>query len=183
MRAIGLTALVGFSVVLFARDAAAVSVKNFRELAAFYSSATGVPLTQPQVQTAYNNVKTRLPKQGTVDEFASPAVLGALELSGAFCNAFITVESTAPAASRRVHQTIDFAKTTRQLADADVLALAKGYARMFWTRDARPNEEAALVATITKLKTVTPDTTVGTKQLSLVLCTQAATSLDALVNR
>jgi hypothetical protein len=183
MRAFYLTPLVALSLVLLPSDALAVSVKNFRELVAFYSAATGVPATEPKVQQAYLNVKTRLPKAGTVEEFSSPAVLGALELSGAFCNAFITAEAAAQPQNRRVHQTIDFTKTPSQLADADVLAVARSYARIFWLRDARKAEDATFQATIGTLKSITPNTAAGTKQLSLILCTQIATSLDALVTR
>ena len=107
----------------------------------------------------------------------------ALELSGAYCNQFITNESTAPAANRRAHHTIDFTKTPSQLADADVLAVGKAYAKLFWFRDTRPAEDTAFQGTITKLKTLTPNTTAGTKQIFLVMCTQAATSLDALVTK
>jgi hypothetical protein len=183
MRAFGLTVLMSLCLVLSAKDASAVSLKNFRELAAFYSAATNVPLTETKVQQAYQNVKTRLPKTGAVDEFSSPTVLGAIELSGAICNAFITAEAAAPAANRRAHQGIDFLKTTSQLADADILAVLKTYAKLFWLRDAKPAEEKAFSATITKLKSITPDTAPGARQLFLTTCTQVATSLDALITR
>src|SRR5262245_25086913 len=178
MRAVGLSILMTLFVVLSPRDARAVSLKNFRELAAFYSAATAVPLTEPKVKTAYQNVKTRLPKAGTVDEFASPAVLGAVELSGAFCSAFLTAEAAAAPPNRRAHQTIDFSKTPSQLADGDILAVVRNYARLFWLRDIRSNEETAFGPAITTLKSISPDSIKGTRQVFLVLCTQAATSLD-----
>lgn len=183
MRAVGSITLVALVVVLSSTDARAVSVKNFRELAAFYSAATAVPLTEPKVQLAYQNVRSRLPKAGTVDEFASPAVLGALELSGAFCGAFLTAEAAAVPEKRRAHQTVDFSKAPSALLDADVLAVVRNYARLFWLRDLRPNEEAQFGGAVTKLKSISPATAQGTRQVFLVLCTQVATSLDALVNR
>jgi hypothetical protein len=183
MRAFGLSLLVALFVILSPHDAMAVSLKNFRELAAFYAAATGVPLTDPKVQQAYQNVKTRLPKTGGVDEFASPSVLGALELSGAFCGSFITAEAAAPAANRRAHQTIDFTKSPRVLADADINAAVKAYSRLFWMRESRPEEDKLFLAEIGRLKPLSTDNAAGTKQLLLTMCSEVATSLDALVNR
>jgi hypothetical protein len=183
MRAFGLSVLMTLFVVLSPKDAQAVSLKNFRELAAFYSAATAVKLTEPRVQQAYLNVKSRLPKLGTVDEFSSPTVLGAVELGGAFCNAFITAEAAALPANRRAHQTIDFTKSPRVLADSDIMAAVRTYARLFWLRDAKADEDAMLLSTVTRLKSISTDNAPGTRQLFLTMCTQVATSLDALVNR
>ena len=183
MRAFGLSALLSALFLFLPTDALAVSLKNFRELAAFYSAATAVPLTDPKVQAVYQNVKSRLPKAGTVDEFASPTVLAAIELSGAFCGSFITAEAALTPANRRAHQTIDFTKSPRVLADSDIDAAVANYTRLFWLRAPRPDEDAAFLATIGRLKTASTNDAPGTRQLLLSMCTQVATSLDALVNR
>jgi hypothetical protein len=183
MRAFGLFVVATLVILLTPSDARAVSLKNFRELAAFYSAATGVPLTDPKVQTAYQNVKSRLPKAGTVDEFSSPSVLAAIELGGAFCGSFITAEAAATPANRRAHQTIDFTKSPRVLADADILAVVHAYAQLFWLRPTTPNEDTVLQSTITTLKAASTDNVAGNKQLFLSLCTQVATSIEALVTK
>jgi hypothetical protein len=183
MRAFGLSVLIALGVVLSASDARAVSLKNFRELAAFYSSATGIAMTEPRVAAAYLNVKSRLPKAGTVDEFSSPSVLGAVELSSAFCGAFISVEAAAQPANRRAHQTVDFTKSPRVLVDGDIMAAIKNYARLFWQRELKADEDKVLLASVTRLKALSTDNAAGTRQLFLATCTQVATSLDALINR
>jgi hypothetical protein len=178
---LGLSLLVAIFMLFSTTDASAVSLKNFRELAAFYSAATGVPMTDTGVQTAYTNVKSRLPKAGTVDEFASPTVLAAIELSGAFCTSFINAEAALPAAKRRAHATIDFTKSPRVLANTDVLTTVHAYAKLFWLRDVTAAEDTLFNGTITTLKAASTDNVAGNKQLFLALCTQVATSLDALV--
>jgi hypothetical protein len=175
--------LVALFIALSPKDAEAVSLKNFRELAAFYSAATGIPLSDPKVAAAYQNAKSRLPKAGTVDEFSSPAVLGAIELSGVFCTQFITAEAAAPAANRRAHQQIDFTKAPNALADADVMSAVHAYAKLFWLRDVRADEDTLLQTTVTHMKAASTNNPAGTKQMFLAMCTQVATSIDALVNR
>jgi hypothetical protein len=169
--------------MLLAKDAEAVSLKNFRELAAFYSAATGVPLTDTKVQAAYQNVKSRLPKAGTVDEFSSPSVLAAIELGGAFCTSFINAEAAATAANRRAHQQIDFTKSPRVLADADIMSVMSNYAKLFWLRDLTAAETTLFQGSVTKMKAASTDNAAGNKQLFLTMCTQVATSMDALDNR
>lgn len=171
------------ALVLVTTNAFAVSLKNFRELLAFYSSATGVPATDTKVQATYANVKSRLPKAGTPDELSSASVLGAVELGGAFCGSFITADAAKLPDQRRAHQSIDFTKSPRALGDADIAAVIGQYARLFWLRPTNAVEDKVFLAEIGRLKTSSTDNAAGTKQLLLTMCTQVASSLDALVTR
>jgi hypothetical protein len=178
----GVLVAVFFAAVLWPTLARAISLKNFRELAAFYSVATAVPLTEPTVKQTYQNVKARLPLRGTVDEFSSVTLLASLDLGGAFCKAMITADAALSPELRRAHQKIDFSKAPNDLADADIMTTTRTYANLFWGRNPTDAETASVAQSVAKLKATSTATPAGTRQLLLALCVTSATSLDALTN-
>jgi len=164
-----------------AGQAQAVSLKNFRELPAFYSAATGVSQKNYQVSQAYLRAKGRLSLHGTVDEFSAPMVLAAVELGGAYCGAFLITEASVVPTNRRAHQSIDFTKKPKDLAVADVMAAATIEANLFWGRDPTAVEVTSLQAALANLQAISTADVAGTKMMMTALCTEVATSLDALI--
>lgn len=164
-----------------AAQASAVSTKNFREILQFLANATGVDPQLQNVQQVYLSVRTRLPLRGQVSELTSPAVLGATELAGVFCTQMLQNDLAQPAANRRAHQTIDFTQLPAALPDAALLSTVTSYAQLFWERAPTTAELDTFKASWTNLRTLSPATTEGTKQVFRVLCTQAATSMASLI--
>lgn len=162
-------------------SAFALSLKNFREVNAFFANATGISPTQNDIKSAYAGAKARLPLRGQVSEFSSPAVLASIELGGAYCLALINKDKNTAAANRRAHRAIDFTKKPADLKDEDLKSTVEIYANMFWERDLSADEEAAFQSAFTNLKKSSPATAAGTSQLLTVLCNQVATSLEALI--
>lgn len=176
-----LVSVIFMSAFVLASSAQAASIKNFREILAFYSNATGIDSQNTTVQQVYNQVRTRLPLHGNVTELTSPAVLGATELAGSFCNLMITADAGQPAANRRAHQAVDFNALPAAVTDDALTQTVTNYAALFWERQPIAAEIQTFTASWTNLKTISPATTTGTRQLFHVLCTQAATSLDSLI--
>ncbi len=164
-----------------APSAFSLSTKNFREILQFFGNATGVDPQLATVQQVYLSVRTRLPLRGQVSELTSPAVLGATELAGVFCTQMITNDSVQPTANRRAHQAIDFTKLPAAQTDAALNTTVSTYAQLFWERAPTVSEIETFKASWTNLKTISPATTEGTKQVFRVLCTQAATSMSSLI--
>jgi hypothetical protein len=166
----------------FAAPAAyGLSLKNFREINAFYATATGIAASQRDVAAAYQDVRTRLPLRGNINEMTSAAVLAAVELGGAYCGAMIDTDAALPAASRRAHQAVDFNREPAAMTDAVVKQTVTAYTGLFWERAPTATELSSFVASFSALKTSSPTNAVGTRQALLILCSQAATSLDALI--
>jgi hypothetical protein len=177
--------LTGF-LVLAAGAAAApaaygLALKNFREINAFYAVATAVNPEQNDVKAVYQSVRTRLALRGQISELSSAAVLATVELGGAYCKAMIANDAGLAATARRAHQAVNFSAPPAAATDDVVKQTATKYSQLLWGREPSAAELDSFVQSATRLKASTPATAAGTRQLFLILCTQAATSLDALI--
>jgi hypothetical protein len=129
-----------------------ISVKNFRQAMASYSSITGVNARDAEIQTIFRRVKSRLPVNGKLGEFASPSLLAYLELGGAFCKKLIEKDSVLPAAQRRMHKVINFDADVSQFDRVMTNKLVETYALYYWQRSPTEKESDLLWNAVQELK-------------------------------
>src|SRR5438552_1932252 len=109
----------------FATD---LSIKNFREIFESYALITGVPRTDAEVIAKFNDVKTKLPQKGAVEEISSPMTFAVTQLAIPFCKKMIAADANRPVGQRLAHKKIDFLKAPKALFTADIVqATVKDY--------------------------------------------------------
>lgn len=159
-----------------------IRIKNFREIYSSYSSITGVEENDSDLQTIFNLVKDRLPKFGIPQEFSNNTVLAMTELSGHFCKKAITREENQTYGERLMFSDIDFTRGPSQFSDYLTGKVGQHLARMFWLRDLKDKELAAINTIITKATSVESEDSIdGTKKVLQILCATYASSMAFLV--
>ena len=163
--------------------ATSLGLKNFRELPAALTVATGVPLTTPSIQLTLKKVASQLPLKGQVEEMSSPYILAVTELVGDFCQEMITQESAKPAAERLAFRDVDFKVGPKQFVPATKDAVINELSDIFWGRGPTGEEMASLKQSVDEGATgVSTSSTAETTNLMKILCSTFGTSLEFLID-
>ncbi len=158
-----------------------LALKNFRQLFESYAVITRIPTTDAVVRQAFDDVKTRLPRQGQVSEVSSPMLLAATTLSGAFCKQMIQGDSVLASGQRRAHRGIDFSNASLAFNRAARMNQIQDYARLFWNRSASDSELDSLLEVIgyeSEQRLLSLD---ERKKVLLMSCTATASSMGSLL--
>lgn len=159
-----------------------VVLKNFRQISASLSYATGVLENDAAVKDKIAQVKGRLPQTGAVAELASPVTLAMIELSTAFCRKMIALDAaqTDPA-YRHVHKSVDFTGGIDGL-NADVRqSVAKEYSGIFWGRAPTANELSLLTTAMSDAMKSEASNENAVTAVLLTGCIATASSVENLV--
>jgi hypothetical protein len=158
-----------------------ISIKNFRQI---YDSLKVVTAVTPdaEIQQAYREARTRLPRYGRIDEVSSPMLLAVTSLSGSFCKKMIAVDAarTDPA-QRRAHRQVNFAQGPAGLSAAIKGSVAAEYAKLFWQRDPTSAEITMLTTAMDESAATVGTTAADTQKVLKVACTAVAASLESFV--
>ncbi len=178
MKKVSLVAAAAVATVLWGGTAQAIVVKNFRQIAASFYSATGVSMNDPDVAAFVKKTETRLPQVGEIEEISSPAILAITQLAGIFCEKMIATDAAIPLGGRRhTHSQVDFERPARLFTREVKESVVREYADLFWNREVTEEEQASLLSTF---DTVAPGA--DTLRTLKILCTTMASSVDTYVS-
>ena len=165
-----------FSTFALAKNPA---LKNFRE--AYRSLAVSTQITPDEnLAKIYDLFKETLPKTGKVSEYSGPMQLAAIQLSGAFCEKRIALDSTLSPEKRFLHKSINFTQSPKALTQSHKESLIDEYADAFWQRPTTIEEEKILLEGIGTLANLGGDTELDMKVFLTLFCTVFGTSTDFL---
>jgi hypothetical protein len=157
-----------------------VGVRNFRQLSAKLSAATGVDPTDFGVTGVFTGVKTRLSVDGVVQKVSPAMLLAATTLAGEYCLRFIEQEAVRTPDMRRIHGPVNFQGDLGTFNVAVRQQMIHAYAQVFWLRDtddSELNELTQLMATVAAENKAPAEVIVDSL---LAACTAVAGSLEVL---
>jgi hypothetical protein len=157
-----------------------IRLKNFREVYSSYANIMGVDASDSDLQGLYRVIKDRLPKYGLPQEFTNGTVLAMTELSGFFCKKAIAREVEQTYGERLMFSDVDFTRGPNQFSEFLIQRMGNRLGKMFWLRDLKDTEVAALT-TIASKATLNGDDPEETKKVLQVLCASFASSMAFLV--
>ena len=157
-----------------------IGLKNFRELPVAYSTVLATPLN-PTISSVIKKVQSRLPQKGDIEELNSPMLLAAFELAGSYCSAFTSSEALKSPAERLIFGDVDFSQGTKQFVPALQRSLLNNLSETFWFRMPLESEVPELNKFFDEIL-ATGTTPSNTRQVSFLLCTYFATSVQFLVD-
>lgn len=158
-----------------------VKIKNFREIYSSYSNLMSVPANDPDLSKLFNDLKDRLPKNGTAQELNSPAVTALIELSATFCQKAIDVEKRMSFGERTLFRDIDFNKPLKQVSDYSVETTARNFSHSFWQREIKADEIREIQKLVSEIGKNKMDSVPDTTKAMKALCINFSTSLAFLV--
>ena len=158
-----------------------VGLRNFRELQAHYSQATGVGSSNFNAALIYDQVQATLPQTSDVAAFSGTMVRAASALGGVYCAEFVNRESRAQSGVRRAHQGVDFAVFPAAIAPAVTTDVLAKYSQLFWGRDMTVKETTVMGDVARSLAASSPQSTAGTRQYFIGLCSIVSNALESLV--
>lgn len=158
--------------------AAALSIKNYRQIYSSMSTVTGVPKTNTVVATYYNQAFRRLSENGSVGSVSGPLLLTTTILASRFCSEFIKAEALLPKDQRKAHQQVAFDQTPAALTTAVVTSVLNNYGTLFWGRTPDSNERSIGLGLVKEAVEGQAETTQMTRNALLTACTNYLGSLE-----
>src|SRR4051812_2698112 len=72
---------------------AQIAVKTHMQILESFAVITGVPANDPEVQATYLASRSRMPRNGEIEEISTPMLLAVTGLAGIFCKKMIAADS------------------------------------------------------------------------------------------
>jgi hypothetical protein len=173
--------IIAFLTLAPAAQAATVGVKNFREVAQFFTDTTHVDPNDPVAAAQVASSASRLPKTGVVDEVTSAGLLTFTALAGVYCQELIASDAKLELPKRRAHKKVDFTHGPSALTPDVQQSVIEEYAGLYWMRSPSEVEKSAMLTLFQQATDPSQDTPDQTQLVLLAVCTSAASSLDSLV--
>jgi hypothetical protein len=157
-----------------------LSLKDFRELYDSLSTVTGIK-PNADIQQTYADVRGTLPKTGDVSEYSAAMQAAMMRLSGQFCKAMIDSDAAiSDPTKRRAHAAVDFTSGPKAMTSDIRKSVIAAYAALYWQRLATDTETTTLLTAMDGVAAGLDDSPTSTRQVLLLACTAASTSIDFL---
>jgi hypothetical protein len=173
--------LVASALVAAGAAQAQIAVKNHRQILQSLSLVTGIPLSDQDIQATYTETRSRLPREGTLDEISSPMLLANTALAGMFCKKMIERDSALPSDQRTILRDFDFSDRTVRFPRVQRLAVINDFAGVFWQRGASDGEAEVLLETFGYANEQLALTKAERMSTLVTGCTAIASSISSLL--
>ncbi len=122
-----------------------MSIRNFRQIPAYYSVATGVSESNNNVRNYFNANFSRFSLDGDAGA-VSPATLSALtSFAGIYCQENIRLERANTINPRLLHGAVDFSQNSSRLTPEVLDRVIQKYSERFWRKVTPPAESRSVL--------------------------------------
>ncbi len=157
-------------------DVKMVAISNSQNVGTAMLNKAGVSAPSTATTNAFTAQSGKLPETGSVDQITAPAWMAIATMGSEVCNDLLTQE-TAANATRRIFNSVDFARGPASVTTAAKDDVIRRLARSFWSRN-ETMQEAALIKSA--LDDSFSGATAGdTRKAMLFVCTAMLSSTDA----
>ncbi len=160
-----------------------LAVRNFLEIPAFLSRATGVSSGDAEIKSFLQLAQGGFPQKREVNEFGA-SLSSLIALSGLYCKRMVEKDASFTGPSfmrRRTHKDIDFGKGPSLHSEASVLSVIEDETGFFWGRSPSSQELDQFRDYMAEAKKHLPNDRDGSIRFFTSLCLAAAASLDSWV--
>lgn len=131
-------------------------IKDYRQIVAALSQATGVSPSTPEIQSYYVLIEKNLPVQGTEEEYSMAMSKSLVGLSKRYCDEFVKKTVNTQASQRIYLKEVNFSNAPSTVTMQVVEHIAKDLYTMFLDRSPVVAEQNALTQLIVKLLSMDP---------------------------
>lgn len=160
-------------------NALTVSLVYNKQILDNYVACSGIGRPSVATTSEWQRRQDSFAEYGYATDITAPMLMAITALTGEICNDLLNIETTQPAASRRIFNAIDFAAGPSAISGSIMGETVRRLSRACWARDEFPEELNIITADLNQSLTgLNLNDPAETRKTALLLCTGMLSSLS-----